>query len=437
MQQHSPGPPRSVSLLLATRPVSHVRWGLDRTREMLDSVGCPENRFRSLHVAGTNGKGSVAASLASVLSAQGFRTGLYTSPHLIDFRERIQVAGGFVAGAVLERSAEALLPHADRTGATYFEAATALAFLCFAEEKVDFAVVETGLGGRLDATNVLDPVVSVITSLSLDHADYLGATLGEIAAEKAGILKRGVPAAVAAVSGSVGCIISEAAERAGAPTVFMGRDARVEDVGTGPEGTSFTYYSPAHPGGIASHTPLIGLYQAENSALARLALEQLPKPPAESAVAAGMAQVRVPGRFQLLEGAAGVWVLDIAHNEAAAAGLLETMSDVDLSRPWIGLVSILGDKPWKGILSVLASRLDGLVLTVAPSSPGERRWSLDEAAGAVSEADVTVCPGLGDSIRRARELAGDGTVVVTGSAYIVGDVLGRFHEEGDYICDYI
>ncbi len=396
---------------------------------MLDAVGSPESRFRSLHVAGTNGKGSVAACLAAVLSKQGFRTGLCTSPHLLDFRERIQVSGAFVDRAVLERSAEALLPHADRSGATYFEAATALAFLCFAEEDVDYAVIETGLGGRLDATNVLDPVVCAITSLSLDHTEYLGATLSEIAAEKAGILKPRVPAAVAVVPGPVRRIISEAAERVGAPVLFMGHDARVEDVRTGWKGTEFTYYSPARPGGLTSHTPLIGRVQAENAGLARLALEQLPEPPAESTVARGLAEVRVPGRFQLVKGPDLMWVLDIAHNEAAVAGLLGTMAEVELPRPWVGLVSILGDKPWKSILSQLTRSLDGLVLTIAPSSPGDRRWSLREAADAVSGSEALACPGLDDAIRQARELAGDGTVVVTGSAHTVGDVLGRLQEE--------
>src|SRR5688572_20613163 len=203
---------------LFSRTAGGIKWGLDTTRELLAGVDDPHRHFHSIHIGGTNGKGSVASLTdAALRAAGGGRVGLYTSPHLVSFAERIRIDGTPAAGESIARAAERLRPAIERTGATFFEATTAIAFLCFAEAGVDVAVVEVGLGGRLDATNVVEPVATAITNVALDHTDMLGDSLGEIAGEKAGIFKPGVVAITAERGGEALAVLRERALAVGAP----------------------------------------------------------------------------------------------------------------------------------------------------------------------------------------------------------------------------
>jgi dihydrofolate synthase/folylpolyglutamate synthase len=392
---------------------------------MMAQLGQPQDRFRALHVAGTNGKGSVAASVASMLSRCGARVGLYTSPHLIDFRERIRVDGQILPDPLLEACASRLLPIADRVGATYFEVATALAFLAFAEAGVKEAVIETGLGGRWDATNVVRPAVSVITSLAVDHVEYLGSSLEAIAREKAGILKAGVPAVVAALAPEAHSVIEEVADRLRAPLSVLGADAAVESITVDLTGTEFVYRKAGSSAGQAMRTSLIGRHQAHNAGLSLLALEAWPRPLDPDVARAGLTEVELPGRFQIMSGKRGRWVLDIAHNPDAVARLTQTVAEVDLPGPLVLLAAVLRDKPWPEMAALLAGACDTAVLTMAPSAPGERRWDLDEAVRSGEWRRMEAHPSIDEAMRRARELAGVGTVLVTGSAHTVGDVLAR------------
>lgn len=403
--------------------MGHVRWGLDRIETLLEGLGRPDRSFRALHFGGTNGKGSAAATAFAVLRESGARTGLYTSPHLIHPRERIRLGPLRETDDLLDRAADRVRPLADRSGATYFEALTAVACLVFAEAEVEWAVVETGLGGRLDATNALRPVACGILSVSLDHTEYLGTSLEEVAGEKAGIIKPGVPLAIGPMpSPAVRRVLEMRARRVGAPFRALGEDARVERVRVGLSGTSFVYRSSRWPRGLSLHTRLVGRHQAANAAVALMTLEDAAPTLDEELLVRAMGRITLPGRFQVLGTSRGPWVLDIAHNRAAVEALRRTLDSVSLPGPFVFLVAILRDKPWREMLEVLTRPGDRLLLTEAPSAPPERRWDPREAAAALGTAAEVVVP-LPRALERAVELARPGTVVVTGSVHTVGDVL--------------
>lgn len=402
-----------------------VKWGLERTRSLLEALGEPHLGYPSIHIGGTNGKGSVAAMCAAVLRQAGLRTGLYTSPHLCDFRERVQVDGRPVAQDAMREVAAGLRPAVDRIGPTFFEATTALAFGVFADREVDLAVVEVGLGGRLDATNVITPLVTCITNVSLDHADYLGATVEEIAREKAGIIKPGVPTHTSETGRSVLRLLKGRAKRVGAP--FFGLDP-VRDVrGLELSGTRTRFrMSSVGWGELELSVPLAGEHQATNAALATRALESLPArlKPARGAVVRGLGGVSWPGRVQLVREGDVTWVFDVAHNVAGMDALATTLRSLGPPRPIVVLAGILGDKDWDGMLPGLLSMADAAVLTQPPSAPGERRWDPGQVATALAPRfRLEVEADFGQALGRVSERAGGGTAVVTGSCHTVGSAL--------------
>ncbi|NIW38612.1 MAG: bifunctional folylpolyglutamate synthase/dihydrofolate synthase, partial [Gemmatimonadetes bacterium] len=289
----------------------------------------------SVHVGGTNGKGSVAAMIAGVLQAAGRRVGLYTSPHLVEFAERIQVNGRPIDDELLAACARRLRSVVEE-GSTFFETATALAFLCFAEAGVDFVVAEVGLGGRLDATNVLLPEVAAITNVAWDHSDYLGNTLSAIAGEKAGIAKPGVPLVLGRLEPEAGRIIRARARRAGAPLSQLGYDAGVRRIRIRRPCTELEYVGPGSNEAIALRCPLLGYHQAWNVGLAALTVQSLPEAwrPMPSAVQEGIAGVHWPGRLQIEERGARTWVLDVAHNVVGVEALAQALTSLDLPRRW-------------------------------------------------------------------------------------------------------
>lgn len=408
--------------MLGRRPLTAVEWGLDRTRALLEGLGRPQDAFHSLHVGGTNGKGSAAAMIASVLREDGRRAGLYTSPELLEMPDRYRVQGVPLDGGFLGECAARVGPLAEETGATFFEAATALAFLAFREAGVEWAAVEVGLGGRLDATNVLEPRACAVTSVSLEHTEYLGETLEEVAAEKAGILKPGVPAVLGPVPSATVPVFRRRAEEVGAPLLRLGRDAAVEAVEVDRAGTTFRYRSEGIPGGRPFRIPLPGAHQARNAGVAVLTLEQLADPPSPAALERGLERVRWRGRFQHVAGQGGGWILDAAHNRAALRTLGETLDRVRTPGPVVVLAAALGDRDPE-MLSPLLDRASATVLTVAPSAPESRRWDVESVRVRLGGSRVRAVSGFGEAMETARELAGEGTVVVTGSCYTVGDAL--------------
>ncbi len=405
--------------------ISHgIVWGLERMEAFLRDTGDPHVGIPCVHVGGTNGKGSVASTVASVLNRAGHRAGLYTSPHLCAFRERFQIGGHQVGDDELRALARELDPKIRRHSLTFFEATTALAFHLFQRRGVEVSVIEVGLGGRLDATNVVTPFLTAITNVDLDHCDYLGSTLSEIALEKAGIIKGGVPLLTAEPDDRIRAVLSATCDSLGAPFIHVPSDVERMSVDVGEDHTAFDV-STAEWGGLRVQTPLLGEHQAVNGALAVALLERMPPRfrPDRVALEEGMSTVHWPGRVQLehLEGT--TWVFDIAHNTAGAAALGSVLGRLELQRPVVILTAVLGDKDWREMLPPLFERADHAVLTQAPSAPAERRWDPEVALSETGSGIAEIHGDFEDALDRARALAGSGTIVVTGSAHTVGDAL--------------
>jgi dihydrofolate synthase / folylpolyglutamate synthase len=403
-----------------------VEWGLGRTEELLTEIGDPHRTYPSLHVGGTNGKGSVAAVWARVLQEEGRRVGLYTSPHLCSFRERFQVDGRPVSTSTLLAAADELRDAIARLGLTFFEAATVLAFHLFAREGVEVAVVEVGLGGRLDSTNVVVPEVTAITNVALDHSEYLGHTLESIAGEKAGIIKSGVPVVTGERDGALCEIFRARAESVGAPFHSMNPAEEVRGLMVSTDGNSFGLRTETW-GELELRTPLPGRHQAHNAALAVRALELLPEGlrPRGDSVLRGVSGVRWPGRLQIHRGAQGTWVFDVAHNTAGVRALAASIPRLGLPEPLVLLVGIQGDKDWRSMLPPIFEMAGEAVLTQPPSVPPGRRWDPVEAAGAVKvrPKNLHILADFQEALEAARSAAGEGTVLVTGSHHTVGDAM--------------
>ena len=388
----------------------NYKFGLDRTERLLDSLGNPHRLFPVVHVGGTNGKGSVSTLIAQALENAGWRTGLYTSPHLVSFRERYLVDGAPVSEAAVAMWVSQLLPLVEEIDATFFEVGTALAFTDFAARGVEIAVIEVGLGGRLDSTNVVRPVVSVVTKIELDHQKYLGETLPEIAAEKAGIAKPGAPFVVGETRPELVEVLRNAGEKS---VQSLEPDASL-DLRLVPRESR--YEGPLR---------LLGSHQRRNAAVARAALDALPAPwrPDAEVIATAFAQAVVPGRLDRR----GRWLFDVAHNPDGVRALVRSLEELDLPRPITALVSILGDKAWPDMLVELDRGIDRGILTIAPSAD-TRRWDLDWLRRWLKEPDRPpahaswhLTPDFRQALAEAQ--SGSGTILVTGSFHTVGDVM--------------
>jgi dihydrofolate synthase/folylpolyglutamate synthase len=407
---------------LFARTTSGTKFGLERTEAILAKLGSPHTKLFAIHVAGTNGKGSVVTTVEALLSAPGRKIGRYTSPHLIDFRERITVDSVPIPEEAVLEFLERWIPAAEEIGATFFELTTALAFDWFARQQVDIAVIETGLGGRLDSTNVLIPRVATVTSIGLDHTDLLGDTLQAIAREKAGIYKRGVPAVIGESAPEIRLLLAGCAKEAGAhPVVVVDDEYRISDVEISASGTTFALGEGTKTNRVT--TPLIGAFQARNTAIAIATVAALgPKYLPEFAeLSTKLAKLSLRGRFQRH----GKLILDVAHNPDGARTIAESIGALNPPRPRTALVAVLRDKDWKGIIHALAPVMDRFVFTNAPSAPPERRWDPSEAqAFATSQGlESQLEPDLDTALKRAQKSGA--TVLVTGSFHTVGDVMSR------------
>jgi dihydrofolate synthase/folylpolyglutamate synthase len=387
-----------------------IKFGLATTRALLKALGDPQLVMPSIHIGGTNGKGSVSTLVASALAEAGWRVGLYTSPHLISFRERIRVDGVPISEAAMAMWTDRLQPHILERKATFFEASTAIAFADFAARGAEIVVAEVGLGGRLDSTNVLRPLVSAVTKIERDHMKYLGETLELIACEKAGIAKPGTPFVIGEREPALVDVLRREAKKAVARLDAGGRaDIRV---------------LPAEyewPGPLS----LAGPHQRRNAAVAHGILMALPSPyrPPLDAIHAGFGSARVPGRLDRR----GKWLFDVAHNPDGIRSLVRALEALPPPRPLHALVSILGDKEWPDMLVQLDRVIDRGVLTVAPTAASRgwnavwlRRWLRDRCRPP-ARAAWTLIPDFGDALHTVQQ--GAGTILVTGSFHTVGDVM--------------
>ena len=407
---------------LFARTTGSVRFGLERTSALLAEMGEPHRAYPVIHLAGTNGKGSSVATADALLRSRGLRVGRYTSPHLVDFRERIVVGGVPISTEEVVSFVERWTPTVERLGASFFEATTALAFAHFARAAVDVAIVETGLGGRLDSTNVVDPVAAGVTSIGFDHMEYLGNTLEAIAGEKAGIFKAGRPAVIGEPDAVVrGYLARDATAAGAAPVRVVVEECEITELAVGPRGTRFRLRALGDERVV--ETPLVGKHQAANFAFTLTLLDAAGAPfaipLAEAAEAAH--RIRLPGRFQQV----GHWIFDVAHNADGMRTLAASLRLVAHDRPVVALLCALGDKDWRSMLEALAPVVSRFVLTNAPTAPSSRAWSLEEvvrhahAEGLHAEAE----PDFDRALRVAERDAG--TVLVTGSFHTVGDAMAR------------
>lgn len=398
------------------------RLGLERVAALLVALGRPHRRYPVFHVAGTNGKGSTVATLDAILRGAGLRVGRYTSPHLVDFAERIVVNGEPMTHAAITEWLVGHEPLLTELGVTFFEATTAMALAHFASERVDVAIVEVGLGGRLDATNIVEPVVAAVTQIGFDHLEFLGSTLEAIADEKAGIFKAGTAAVVGDTRPGIRDRLQARAESTGSvPVLVTGRDWLVDDIVVDAAGTTFTLSGNGESRRLT--TPLVGHFQAHNAAVALAMLRGAGGRWAEIEQSAGehLGTIRIAGRFHR----APPWLFDVAHNADGAATVVANLLAVGAPPPITAVVCVLRDKDWRGILRAVAHVAGRIVVTMAPSAPEGRTWNLDEVMNwALAEGlPVLRRDDFGTALSDAQVNAA--TVLVTGSFHTVGDAMAR------------
>ncbi len=399
-----------------------IRPGLGPVRRLLERLGSPQEQGKSILVGGTNGKGSIAATLAAILPAAGYRVGLYTSPHLVDFRERIRVDGVMIPEKTL-RELIGRVRRADREGVTYFEFATALAFVHFARCRVDVAVLEVGMGGRLDATNVVMPELSIISNIAMDHSEYLGGRLEDVAREKAGIIRRGGICITAARQAPVLAVIDRACKEKKARLLRVGREIRIR---ARSEGT-FDFRSPSLELTDLA-LALKGPHQRENAACALGALGVLRSKGLEfgdMAVRIGLAAVRWKGRMEVVAERPTI-LLDGAHNPAGAVALRKALGEFKYRR-LILVLGILADKDYRAMVRRLVPFADRLIVT---RPPDER--ALDPNVLAVEamrwNRRVEVLANPRQAVARARAVARAADLIcIAGSLYLVGAVSPLFN----------
>jgi dihydrofolate synthase/folylpolyglutamate synthase len=410
------------------------KFDLGRMRVFMDALGNPQMDYPILHVAGTKGKGSTAALCANALKVAGYQTGLYTSPHLEDYTERIQLNGKAIAHAELVDLVEYIKPYVSRIPAlTTFEITSALAFIFFSRQQADVMVAEVGLGGRLDATNIITPVISIITSLSMDHMNVLGNSLAEIAGEKCGIIKPGIPVVSSPQQPEALAVIEAYAQKMGSPLILIGRDVHYEPVAHSLDMQSMKIWQEktkegARDGGQAAHEvfemPLLGAHQMDNAATAYAALElcnQIALPVPLEAIQEGFRSVEWPGRFEIISKKPFI-VIDSAHNIDSASRLRQTLDDYLPGNTVQLIFGASEDKDVGGILKELAPRVSKVYAT---RSEHPRALDPQLIAGQcrILKLDVIVLDNVETSLERACQETGEGSVILaTGSIFIAAAV---------------
>jgi len=405
-------------------------FDLSRVRKLLEGLGDPQERFPTIHVAGTKGKGSTAAMIESCLRAAGYTTGLYTSPHLIEFTERMRIDGEQIPQSEFVELVVSLKPHVDAVPEiSTYELTTALAFMYFAQQTVDCAVIEVGLGGRLDATNVIQPLVSVITSLSYDHTHLLGDSLSDIATEKAGIIKPETPVVLAPQQFEADLVVRAIGEERNAPVVQVNRDWHYMAKSRDFEGQKFQVWRADEQNSrVDLSIPLLGHHQVQNGAVAYVALQTVSArglPIDLQHIQQGLANTKWVGRFQILAYDPAI-VLDSAHNRESALKLRIALDDYYPERPVSMVFGASSDKDVRGMFLELAPRISRVILTRADHPRSEDPETLARLArGFGFEAEV-VEP-VAAAMQRAMENASVKHVILaTGSLFVIGSALAAW-----------
>lgn len=424
----------AVARILGLRggEMAGMRPGLARVRALLDAIGNPERAVRIVQVGGTNGKGSISAMLAAILTAAGHRTGLYTSPHLCSFRERIRVNGQPIPEEDMADGVEALGTLIARLDATMFEAATALALDHFARRSVEVAVLEVGLGGRLDATTVGRPEVEIIARIEHDHQAQLGHTLPEIAAEKGHIIRSGI-ACSARQEPEVAQVLARRAAAVAVPLLCEGRELHVSVVGASLEGQRLDL---SGPGWRLDDVvcALLGVFQPGNALLAAAAARALGV--GEAAIRDGLGGVRWPGRFQVL-GRDPVLVLDGAHNPGGARALAASLRAYFPGQPITFVIGISADKDQVGILEALAPQASRLILTAAAHPRAAAPEGLATAAASLNPPPgwtIETAAASSEALSLAMAAPRTPIICVAGSLFLIGEVLAQRPETPDILC---
>lgn len=393
--------------------------GLSTITNILEGLGNPQHTFSAIHIAGTNGKGSIASALAAILQIAGYRVGLYTSPHLIRFNERICVDGTPISDDAVVTSWKAVksVHHGDREP-TFFEFSTAMAFYEFARHNVDCAVIETGMGGRMDATNVVSPMVSIITNISLEHKNYLGGTIAAITGEKAGIIKPNVPVVTGVTQKNAKAVIQKVASKQSAPLFMKGRDFSVRRTAD----DRFSYFGMEHRW-TDMRTGLMGSHQLDNASLTLAACELIMRNYARlemKHIQSGLAQHRWPGRLELFCQNPYV-LLDGAHNIMAARRLGRFLQETLAGRRITMVAGILDDKPYEAILKVLVAPCSRLIIT-RPKIDRSLSPATLEAAAKPLISDIQIIADVGDAVRHAIATSRpEDAICIAGSLYVVGE----------------
>lgn len=331
-----------------------IKVGLEHTQKLLDVCGNPQDNFMSIHIAGTNGKGSTAAMLAAILIEVGYKVGLYTSPHLIRFNERIRVNGTPISNDRIVEFMSQYNSAIEKIESTFFETTTAMAFGYFSQEKVDVAIVETGLGGRLDSTNVLKPNITIISSITADHTEILGSDLKTIAFEKGGIIKNGIPLILSPQSEEVKDVLLEIANQKNAKVTYCNQN-NIKNISISEIGTTFNWQ------GIEYETCLIGEHQARNAVLAIEASKMFSDRINSDITITGLKNINWPARIQKMHKTLPVYY-DVAHNAHGIQVLLDTLSQLYSKKP-VGLIALKADKELKQIVLKLKGRFKDLIVT--------------------------------------------------------------------------
>ncbi len=398
-----------------------IKLELDTIHTILSGLDNPQKRFRSIHIAGTNGKGSVASTLASILQTAGFTVGLYTSPHLVHFNERIRINNRNISDAQVVKLYQAVQHvHQGAREPTFFEFTTAMAFYAFGAAKVDWAIIETGMGGRLDATNIIQPALAIITNISLEHQVYLGNTIDAIAREKGGIIKTDTPVISGVKQNSAISVIAAIAQAKAAPLYQFGKDFRVRRNPN--QSQTFTYYGLNHVW-KKMRTALHGRFQVDNAALALAAYEIMNRNHealAQTNIIKGMENTRWPGRLEMIPGQPLI-ILDGAHNLAAANMLAGYLQAAIKPRKITLVTGILDDKSWAEMLKALLNVCDQVILTRPQSDRSLPPETLAKIACKMID-NVTVISEVGPAIQYAVQITNPADVIcIAGSLYLVGD----------------
>ncbi|KAA3643158.1 MAG: bifunctional folylpolyglutamate synthase/dihydrofolate synthase [Chloroflexi bacterium] len=406
-------------------------FDLARMHALLAHMGDPHKAYPSVHIAGSKGKGSVSALCAGALQAQGYKVGLYTSPHLKEYTERMQINRREIEQDKFVKLVEAIKTHVDKVpGVTTFEIGTALAFWFFAQENVDIAVLEVGLGGRLDATNVVTPLVSVITQLYLEHTAILGDTIELIAAEKGGIIKGGIPLVLAPQVDAARQVVAEIVEERGASLIDVGEAYYCDTLSTSLDGQHFQVQAEEGPAQELSIT-LLGEHQMTNAVTAYAALQALDEKGFEvsqAAIVEGFAGTRWDGRFEVVRRQPPV-IIDAAHVPDAARALRTTLDQFFPDLPVILVIGVSADKEVAAMLNELAPRVHQVITT---QSTHPRAKPAEDLAEIVADAGLPVqaISGVGEALAHAVKEAGeDAIVLITGSIFTAASARIAWYEQ--------